>query len=212
MRATLAAPALLLALPLALAACGGGQARTEDHRINHPIAVARTVSTLALASDGRGGVAADAEGLRRFVVEHARRGHGPVEVRGAPADVAAAARLLAGAGLRAADLLPIPSASGPGGGVTLRFDAHAALPSECGAFASDRDSLFANPHNRVSSEWGCATQRNLGLMISDPADLLRMRGGPSASSSGRFVGRILEYDTYERPEAARAGATASDAR
>lgn len=188
-----------LVLPLALAACGGGGiAHGEDQRQSHPVAVERSVSTLRLAADGHGHIQEVPAALRAFVTRHARRGHGPMEVRGTPADVAAVLRLAVEAGMRADQLLPNlgePEARE----VVLRFDDFTAHPPECGAFASDTGSLLANPHNRVSSEWGCSSQRNLGLMIFDPADLVQMRGISVPGASGRYVGRILDYGTYQPP-------------
>jgi pilus assembly protein CpaD len=50
--------------------------------------------------------------------------------------------------------------------------------------------------NQPSSNWGCATATNLGLMVADPADLVRGAGSQPASAEPL----VLSIDRYRRDE------------
>ena len=203
-RSRTAAAIVALALPLALAACGGqqvGLTMSEDPIRDHHTAVSRQPRALVLPSDGRGNVAATASRMRSIVVDHARRGHGPMVLRGAAPDVATAARMLVRAGASADAVRPVPmrAADAPGGGVALTFEAFAATPPECGRFESDGEFLAGRHTNMASSDWGCSNSRNLGLMLSDPLDLVHARGSNEPTDGSRAADRVVDYGKYERP-------------
>jgi pilus assembly protein CpaD len=70
-------------------------------------------------------------------------------------------------------LRPGQSTIGTADIVVVSFRGYKVKVPECGDWSSE--SAFS-PSNRPHSNFGCAYQRNLGLMISDPGDLL----GPEA--------------------------------
>ncbi|MGQ0663783.1 MAG: CpaD family pilus assembly protein [Pseudomonadota bacterium] len=56
--------------------------------------------------------------------------------------------------------------------VVLRFDRYTAQLPTCGDWSAP---THRDPYNMVHANFGCATQRNIGLMVADPADLIRQR-------------------------------------
>ena len=75
------------------------------------------------------------------------------------------------------------------GSVTLTIGRYVVVPPNCPDWR--KPSNF-DPNNTVSSNYGCATEANLGLMIADPRDLVVGRsigpgeGGGSAASVARY--------------------------
>ena len=198
--------AAALALPLALAACGGSreevvlpQAFTTPQE-GHPIAVVRDARVEIVLVDERGRLAADPAQMRDLVVDHARRGHGPIKVEGPARDVRTAAQALVQAGAKVRDL-DLRVGRDPRG-ATVSFEAFRAEASPCGAFVSDsaRFARAADARNSVSSEWGCATQSNLAAMVSDPLDLVGRHGRATGSNSDYAVGRQQALRTYAAPD------------
>lgn len=189
-----------LVLPLVLSACGAdGVARlqTDDPNRDHPISVAQEPRELTFRTDGRGRVEVDPSLLRTVVVDHARRGHGPIALRGPAADVATLTRMLVAAGASGSSIRPEVVR---GGGITLSFLAYRADPPRCGEFRSDQRAFAGNFYNTASSEFGCSMQRNLGLMLSDPRDLLQARGRDIPVDGGRPAAAVQQYGTHEKPE------------
>jgi pilus assembly protein CpaD len=82
--------------------------------------------------------------------------------------------------------------------VDVSFPAYVARLPECGNFDSDTRTLFSQWTNRPSSNLGCSVQRNMAAQLSDPGDLVAGRGDQMFSGN-RAVGRIGDYNTYERP-------------
>ena len=75
--------------------------------------------------------------------------------------------------------------------VTVAVGRYVVTPPKCPDWS--KPSGF-DPENTAGSNFGCATQTNLGLMVADPGDLLRGRElGPA---DGRFVqGAQERYQT-----------------
>ncbi|MBL4690723.1 MAG: hypothetical protein JKY68_04575, partial [Rhodospirillales bacterium] len=80
---------------------------------------------------------------------------------------------------------------GSGDIVTLSFSAFKVKLSECGDFTS---KTTPNWTNRRHANFGCATRRNLGLMIQDPGDLKQART-MSPGDGRRAVGVISGYQS-----------------
>ena len=58
-----------------------------------------------------------------------------------------------------------------------------------------------DPANRVSSNFGCATTTNLGLMVADPGDLIRGRPeGPADAATATGAVRRYRGDAVKEPE------------
>jgi pilus biogenesis lipoprotein CpaD len=77
------------------------------------------------------------------------------------------------------------------GMIEVFFKAYVAVVPECGDW---RGSAGFNPENLPHTDFGCATQRNIGLMLSDPGDLL---GAPTtgAADTPRMVNTLDRYRT-----------------
>ncbi len=191
---------LLLAPLLLLAACGQPVNLAEhDYRLAHPLAVSESQAVLALAAadvpvltDGRNGR------VERFVDDYVRRGHGPVTVAAGakgPEDQAArdtATRLSAGlikAGLRPGELaaeLVIDDPALPPGQARMSFGMTTVRLPECGYSGVD----MTNPG---VGNFGCATQRNIGAMLSNPRDLVHAAGSDPGRDAARSVDVSARY-------------------
>ncbi|MCP4395033.1 MAG: hypothetical protein GY804_12320 [Alphaproteobacteria bacterium] len=64
--------------------------------------------------------------------------------------------------------------------IVLRFLAYKAKLPKCGAYEAQYNP---NKINQPSSNFGCATQRNIGLMASNPKDLIKMRKSDGAMAT-----------------------------
>lgn len=71
-----------------------------------------------------------------------------------------------------AQALVITGEKGNAGNVRLIVGRYVVLPPNCPNLSKPSDT---NPGNFNDSNFGCSTQRNLGLMLADPGDLLRGR-------------------------------------
>jgi pilus biogenesis lipoprotein CpaD len=67
------------------------------------------------------------------------------------------------------DISDLPPADGY---VGLSYDAYVAVVPNCGDWSGQTGF---NPSNLPHTNYGCAYQRNIGLMLSDPGDLERSR-------------------------------------
>lgn len=195
--------ALPLALPLALAACGGGQSRMDDPYFDHPIEAVASTYSASVLSDGHGRVSAPHDGWASVATAYSRRGRGSLLLQGTSADVAAARRALEQAGVSSGSIRTDVQGTRGRVGVQLSFATWRALLPECGDMSSDRDSLFLSPTNRTTSNFGCNVRRNIGMMLADPGDLVAPRGSMEhgMATTGRSMGRVGDYGTYVAPPA-----------
>jgi len=189
-----------LAVPAALLAGCAQHSRHlhEEAWANHPIRVDRADREHRVPL--REG-AAPAGAWLAIAADHVRRGGGSeVRVRGHALDVRDASEALAAAGIPASALRPEPLRGARRGEVSVVFPVAEATPSPCGSFASDTRE-WHRWRNRPASEWGCATQHNLAVMLADPRDLERRRGseGSYGAFPGRATGQVIQYGTYAPP-------------
>ena len=85
-----------------------------------------------------------------------------------------------------AQATPIAGERGTGDEIRLIVGRYVALPPNCPDFSRPTAS---NAANYADSNLGCSTQRNLGLMLADPGDLIRGRTlGPA---DGEAMSRII---------------------
>lgn len=82
---------------------------------------------------------------------------------------------------------------GPRDAVTVVIGRYVVIPPACPDWTKRADG---DPGNTQSSNFGCATATNLGLMVADPADLLVGRRAPV--SDGERAARAI--DRYRRGE------------
>ncbi|MEX2454957.1 MAG: CpaD family pilus assembly lipoprotein [Rhodospirillaceae bacterium] len=172
----------------------------------HPIRFASGGETLGEAEKTR---------LRRFLALHdAGYGDdvmigaagGSDSVPGAASNAVKAARREAAvmAELRALDfrprLLPETSAGALSDGavVHLLLGRYVVVPPDCPDWSKPADG---DPNNRVSSNFGCATATNLGLMVANPGDLVRgRRAGPADGAAGaRLYRNYREGEQKQAP-------------
>jgi len=123
--------------------------------------------------------------FERFIADYHMRGRQPLVIRMAAGDARAqrVRRALIKAGVRAREIVVLPPVVA---GAQLSFMASAAQAPECGRWAS-RSSF--NWTNRNQANFGCATQRNLGLTVSNPDDLERAR--PMSGITGHYGVRVI---------------------
>ena len=179
----------LAVVSLVLAACEQPK-HAPDYRAAFPLVVSKeTVSLPVNFSSGEGGLLGQAAlDFERFVVDYHNRGRKALMIetgvgKAARSGAEKARKMLMKAGVPSADISI--ARGGPGGGVVLSFAAHKVKVPECGDFTS---KMSQNWTNIRSSNFGCATQRNLGLMVRDPGDLQKAQpvsgaDGPKSSST-----------------------------
>lgn len=182
-----------LLVSLALAACQEPK-RAAEYRDDFPLTVSPATVSLSLeAPSGQRGLTGQA-GLdfERFVRDYHNRGRRALTLT-APAGQSGRSgaekirSMLVGAGIPKNEIGVV--GAGTGNIVTMSFNAHKVEIPECGRFTSK-----ANPNwsNRRHSNFGCATRRNLGLMVQDPGDLKQAQTVSGADGS-RAASTISGY-------------------
>ncbi len=88
----------------------------------------------------------------------------------------------------------------PSNAILVAVERYVVTPPNCPNWTK---SPSGDPENAASSNFGCATENNLGLMIADPRDLVIGRGmGPeSAERAGLAIQRYREGKTAPLPSA-----------
>ena len=157
---------------LVLAACQE-PTRPADYRDAYPLPVAKeTVSLSVLApSETRGLTGQDSLDFDTFVRDYHNRGRRALTIRASEGKrgregAQRLSNLLKIAGVPERDISIV--GAGSGNIVTLSFNAFKVKVHECGNFTS---KTTPNWTNRRHADYGCATRRNLGLMVQDPGDL-----------------------------------------
>ncbi len=163
---------------IALAGCAATQDAKPpsgtDYRQNHPIKVMREQLTLSIAMSDEGPNKAlrlsadDARRLKAYINIFVRRGRSAVMVESAqPKRVR---DILIASGLRKSEIILLADTTVAAPNTILTFTANKVVAPECGNWSSQ--SSF-NPTNKPHSNFGCAYQRNLGLIVSDPGDFIQ---------------------------------------
>jgi len=148
-----------------------------------------------------------------LVAGYLDRGHGPVTVAALappPGATLTAARLdamrrrLVAAGIPASDIRIALTAEGAPDTLTISYERYGAVLPSCGDWSTPMDF---NPLNTPYPNFGCDQQRNLGLMVSDPADLLSMQ--PADASDAANTERLMKDYRSVVPAASAPVATES---
>ncbi len=214
-------PFLALLAVLGLAACAGEPQPLADfdphQKFRNTVEKHEAVAVVAPAADGGLGPT-DSAVLADLAREHLRRGAGPVTVTVAfDGDAAAAAQAFGqrvaaqldaeGADAVALRLAPTPGAARPTAEVAVPVWV-AAVP-ECGQWD---ERINPNYRNQNTANFGCATTRNIGLMVANPADLERARNA-TGRSGARSEDVLTKYGagkaTASKVEDAKPAATLS---
>lgn len=179
-----------------------------DYRQKYAVSAYPTTVVLGVHVVGARVAFVDDEDARftKTVAGYLDGGHGPLtisapRVTGARASLPPGlakvrARLLA-AGVPPADIQEAVTEQGSPDIVTLSYQRYEAVVPTCGDWSS---SPSYDPYNTVSSNFGCAVQRDIGLMAADPADLVRAR--PTAPMDGQNASRVIQRYRAGLPTAA----------
>ena len=198
--AGLLAPVLIL---LVLAACSGEPKRAEDYRDAFPLTVSKeTVSmTLKVPLPENGLTGQENLDFQRFVRDFHNRGRNALTIK-AERGAEQVRDLFVKAGVRPREIT-VSKANIGSDAVFVSFNAHKVEVPECGDFTT---KTTPNWTNRRHSNYGCATRRNLGLMVKDPGDLKKAQPMPGAS--GERMGNAVSG--YKAPAAGAAAGAAAE--
>lgn len=185
----------LVSTTLLLGACETPKG-PSDYRAVNPLKVSKEMLSLSLPAPLpkaglRGQAALDFD---RFMIDYLRRGRKVMTIKagkGSKHSMVAAGRvrdMLVRGGVSAREISIVPGGF-EADAVLLTFDAFKVKVPECGKWAAN--ATF-NWSNRNHPNFGCATQRNLGLMVRDPGDLNRA-ATMSGADAERFRGVIGNY-------------------
>lgn len=100
--------------------------------------------------------------------------------------VATVAQYLRDGGLKIGALAGTPATRWDGA-VHISVGRYVVTPPNCPDWTK---STSYDPLNQTSSNFGCATTTNLGLMVADPGDLVR--GRPMGPSDGAYGARMIK--------------------
>ncbi len=196
LRALFLKSALALSAVILLAACDIEKGAPNVEQA-FPLNVKKTTFSLDLAVPEGGGalVGESRNRLAFFAREFLRRTRSPMTITTAKSDTDAAntaeivKRELVGAGLRSEAIIlkSTEQVSDAKKALVLSFNGYSIKPPECGNW---QGHTGLNPSGLPHTNFGCSYQRNLGLMLSDPGDLVqpRIAGAPDATSSDRVIG------------------------
>lgn len=197
-----------------LAACSAPRTANPDYRVQHPLKVRTAMISMAvrLSSPGGAVTANSSIRIRGFVRDYYRRAEGPMIIATAPGSNDAAARSsmeavrarLISAGLRETQIVIKPGVApiDRDDVVVVSFRGSKVKVPECGDWSG---STSFDPSNSSHTNFGCSYQRNIGLMVSNPRDLVRSgpQGDPDSARQTIFVRdyRGEEDVTVEEEEA-----------
>ena len=146
-----------------------------DYRARYPIGVKSEVVATEFRGNGGAMTPDELATLRAFVAAYIDRGQKPLTIlMGGSGQshqgLAEGIRETAIAqGLARSEVLIGVDPAQSSEIVTASFISYTAIVPECGYWYQES---YSNANNANSANFGCATQRNLGLMLADPSDLL----------------------------------------
>ncbi len=187
-----------LVLGLLAAACVS-PAGDPDYRDTYPLKaeLATTSLSVKLAPTGSLSDGADDLRFRLFVREFKRRARSPMLVATQTQGDGAAAQgrveklrlLLVRQGVSPRDIVFNLGREGGGEAVILSFRGYRVQALKCGDWSGQAGFDMTN---RPHTNYACAFQRNIGLMLVDPGDLAVARSGGTFDGQ-RAVGAIKKY-------------------
>ena len=128
--------------------------------------------------------------VQAIAMDIIRRGHGIVIVSGPEKASKQVIDILSSESISRQNIVKRPSRENH---VDIIFNTYEVKTPDCGKFTSDGNSIgSAYSDNRTSSEWGCSTQKNLSAIISDPLDLVRMRGTTQPTNGDYAAQSVIE--------------------
>ncbi len=177
---------LAVAVAMQVAGCSGEapDPALYDHRFAHPLSAQAEAAVLVLELPPTGRLSAsDAARMEAFAADYVKRGEGALDLMVAASSDAAVPsataagktiiRQLAAAGVAADSIaarVVVRSDTIAPGTAMLQYRQWAAVVPECGNWSQN---TVIDPHNANSPNFGCSTQRNIGMMMVNPRDLVR---------------------------------------
>jgi pilus assembly protein CpaD len=168
----------------------------DDPMANHPITVEPSYQSIKLSYAGGALAPADAPRLGAFLADYRQHGNGKIAIS-VPAGanmqqtVTALANQINEMGVSRDRILVASRDAGTGGSqVELNYISYQARTADCGNWSED---LAYTAENRTASNFGCATQHNMAMMVADPRDLL----GPRPMDGADAVRRQAVIGNYE---------------
>jgi pilus assembly protein CpaD len=189
---------MILAAVLLLSACEAYH--VGDYRERFPIAVQRDTPVLLLTFEpNRAELGQDATArLDRFLASYMQQNSGPLTItaqrvpgndRLAFERLHVVERRAVAAGIpKSVVHTTLGDGGTPGGDAVLTFERYTAQVPECGDWTKNSAVDWTNT---PSSNFGCATQRYIGLMAADPRDLAagRAAGARDAAHMSDQIGK-----------------------
>ncbi|MES2254325.1 MAG: CpaD family pilus assembly protein [Pseudomonadota bacterium] len=168
----------------------------DDPLANHPITVEPSYQSVKLSYAGGALGAADAPKLEAFLADYRLHGNGKIAIS-VPAGanmqqtVTALVSQINEMGVSRDRILVASRDAGTGGSqVELNYISYQARTADCGNWSED---LAYTAENRTASNFGCANQHNMAMMVADPRDLL----GPRAMDGADAARRQAVIGNYE---------------
>ena len=164
-----------------------------------PISVEPRMEALSVAYDGQRGTLDTASGaqLERFARDYLENGSGAIAVapsRRFPASAGSVAERLVEIGVpRNRIMIANEPSSNMGDDVRVSYIRYQAHAEACGDWSVNLASTAAN---KVSPNFGCATQHNLAAMVADPRDLV----SPKPMDPDDTKRRLTVLDKYRKGE------------
>lgn len=194
-----------LAPALALGGCGAGTENRGLESVHQPV-VERNDYVFDVNA-GPGGLAPGENARLGGWLASLRLGYGDTVAIDDPANNGPAprndvARQVAGYGLLLSDDAPVTAAPVAPGTVRVVVSRMRASVPGCPDYSRESSSEF---ESNTSSNYGCATNRNLAAMIANPADLIR--GEPGADRYDAAQG-TKAIESYRKAVPTGAGGTA----
>lgn len=204
--------AITSCLVAAVAACQGPTG-SADYRDSHPLNVERSTIALVvpLAANGASLSDEDRGRVNRFAGDFLRRARSPLTISAPSIDsgtgAAALRQALLAQGIRS-ESIALRAGEGSNSTIVMSFEAYTVAVPECGDWSG---SAGFNPSNLPHTDFGCSYQRNMGLMLSDPGDLVapRTAGSRDAQSSDRAINLYRDGKPTQSEASADKGGTVS---
>lgn len=160
----------------------------DDPVANHPITVEPSYQSIKVSYSGGALAPADAPKLEAFLNGYRQHGNGKIAIS-VPAGanmqqtVVALGNQINEMGISRDRILVASRDAGTGGSqVELNYISYQARTSDCGDWSED---LFYTAENRTASNFGCANQHNIAMMVADPRDLIEPRPMDGANAARR---------------------------
>lgn len=199
--------ALALGVSFALAGCGGGLSNDGSATVNwertHKIDVVGRYVTTPIDVPANAGALAPTEiaKLDRLVADFIRAGGKGIEIA-VPRGTAGKGPARARANLVREHILRRQALPGEiqtrfsdvagDGPVVVSYERFTATPPKCRPIT---ENMAYNPRNLGAESFGCAQQHNISVMISNPADLVRMQEESPVDGARR----TLPISRYRNP-------------